>query len=292
MPSTQFSIIVLTFNEEIHLPRLLKSVQSLNASTYILDSGSTDKTLSIAENFGCEVKNNPFINHPKQWDAALKSFDIKTPWVVCLDADQQVSPELLKLLQAFKDKDYKDVSGIYFNRKNIFKGKWLRHGGYFPFYLLKMFRYGVGYSDLNENMDHRFIVPGKTIIWKEGYLIEENTKENEISFWISKHNRYSDLVAQEEWERLQQLRTQTLKPNLFGSPDQKKAFLKSIWWKMPLYVRPFIYFFHRYFIQLGILDGKQGFVFHFLQAFWFRLVVDIKIDEIKKKNNHIDTIVT
>ena len=285
MPSTQFSIIILTFNEEIHLPRLLKSVQALNASTYILDSGSTDKTLEIAENFGCEVKNNPFINHPKQWDAALKSFDIKTPWVVCLDADQQVTSELIGLLSNFRDDDFKDVSGIYFNRKNIFKGKWLRHGGYFPVYLLKMFRYGVGYSDLNENMDHRFIVPGKTIIWKNGFIVEENLKENEISFWINKHNRYSDLVAQEEWERLQQLRTQTLQPDLFGSPDQKKAFLKSIWWKMPLYVRPFIYFFHRYFIQLGILDGKQGFVFHFLQAFWFRLVVDIKIDEIKKKHS-------
>ena len=192
--------------------------------------------------------------------------------------------KLLVQLQNFKEEDFKDVAGIYFNRKNIFKGKWLKHGGYFPLYLLKMFRVGVGYSDLNENMDHRFIVPGKTIIWKTGYIIEENYKENQISFWISKHNKYSDLVATEEWERLQQLRTQTLKPNLFGSPDQKKAFLKSIWWKMPLYVRPFIYFFHRYFIQLGILDGKQGFVFHFLQAFWFRLVVDIKIDEIKKQH--------
>ena len=289
MPSTQFSIIILTFNEEIHLPRLLKSTQPLDASTYILDSGSTDNTLSIAESFGCEVKLNPFINHPKQWNTALNSFDIKTPWVVCLDADQEVSPQLLKLLEAFKDENYKDVNGIYFNRKNIFKGKWLRHGGYFPLYLLKMFRFGVGYSDLNENMDHRFIVPGKTIIWKEGYIREENTKENEISFWINKHNRYSDLVAQEEWERLQQMRTQTIQPNLFGSPDQKKAFIKRIWWKMPLYVRPFIYFFHRYFIQLGILDGKQGFVFHFLHAFWFRLLVDIKLDEIKKKNYHIDT---
>ena len=289
MPSTQFSIIILTFNEEIHLPRLLKSTQPLDAATYILDSGSTDTTLSIAESFGCEVKNNPFVNHPKQWNAALNSFEIKTPWVICLDADQEVSFKLLKLLEAFKDENHKDVNGIYFNRKNIFKGKWLRHGGYFPLYLLKMFRYGVGYSDLNENMDHRFIVPGKTIIWKEGYIREENTKENEISFWINKHNRYSDLVAQEEWERLLQLRTQTLKPNLFGSPDQKKAFLKSIWWRMPLYVRPFIYFFHRYFIQLGILDGKTGFVFHFLHAFWFRLLVDIKLDEIKKKNYHIDT---
>jgi len=285
MKSTIFSFIIITFNEEVHLPRLLKSIETLNAATYILDSGSTDKTIEIAENYGCEIKNNPFENHPKQWDAALKTFNITTPWVICLDADQQVTAELLYLLKNFKDSDYNGVNGIYFNRKNIFKGKWLQHGGYFPLYLLKMFRTGVGFSDLNENMDHRFIVPGRTIIWKNGFIIEENTKENQISFWISKHNRYSDQVAHEEWERMQQLRTQTLRPDIFGSPDQKKAFLKSIWWKMPLYVRPFIYFFHRYFIQLGILDGKQGFVFHFLQAFWFRLVVDIKIDEIKKSNN-------
>ncbi len=284
MTNPDFSFIIISFNEEIHLPRLLSSIKSLNAATFILDSGSTDNTINIATEFGCTLKTNPFVNHPKQWHEALTKFDIKTPWVICLDADQLVTNELLVQLQSFRDEDYKDVAGIYFNRKNIFKGKWLKHGGYFPFYLLKMFRFGVGYSDLNENMDHRFIVPGKTIIWKTGYLIEENYKENQISFWISKHNRYSDLVATEEWERLQQLRTQTLQPNIFGSPDQKKAFLKSIWWKMPLYVRPFIYFFHRYFIQLGILDGKQGFVFHFLQAFWFRLVVDIKIDEIKKQN--------
>ena len=284
MTNPAFSLIVITFNEETHLPRLLSSIKSLNVNTFLLDSGSTDNTINIATEFGCAIKTNPFVNHPAQWHKALTTFEIKTPWVICLDADQIVTNELLLLLQGFKDEDYQDVAGIYFNRKNIFKGKWLKHGGYFPLYLLKMFRVGVGYSDLNENMDHRFIVPGKTIIWKTGYIFEENFKENKISFWINKHNRYSDLVATEEWERLQKLRTQTLQPNIFGSPDQKKAFLKSIWWKMPLYVRPFIYFFHRYFIQLGILDGKQGFVFHFLQAFWFRLVVDIKIDEIKKQN--------
>ncbi len=284
MTKPVFSFIVLSYNEEFHLPRLLASIKPLDTSVFLLDSGSTDNTINIANEFGCIIKTNPFVNHPKQWHTALTTFDIKTPWVICLDSDQVVSEELLALLKAFKDEDYRDISGIYFNRKNIFKGTWLQYGGYFPLYLLKMFKYGVGYSDLNENMDHRFIVPGKTTIWKKGYLIEENIKENEISFWIAKHNRYSDLVAQEEWERLQQLRTQTLKPDLFGSPDQKKAFLKSIWWKMPLYVRPFIYFIHRYFFQLGILDGKQGFVFHFLQAFWFRLVVDIKIDEIRKKH--------
>jgi glycosyltransferase involved in cell wall biosynthesis len=279
-----FSFIILTFNEEIHLPRLLVSIATFNAPIYVLDSGSTDKTLEICKEFGVEVKTNKFENHPKQWYAALKTFEIKTPWIIALDADQLVTPELQQQLKNFKNEDFRDINGIYFNRKNIFKGKWLRYGGYYPKYLLKMFRTGVGYSDLNENMDHRFIVPGKTAIWKKGHIIEENLKENKIKFWIDKHNRYSDLVAEEELQRQRSLRSQTNKPSLFGSPDQRTAFMKKYWWQMPLYIRPFLYFFYRYFIQLGILDGKNGFVFHFLQAFWFRLLVDIKIDEMNKKD--------
>ncbi len=275
-----FSFIILTFNEEIHLPRLLQSVQSLEAPVFVLDSGSTDATLDICKQYHATIAFHPFENHPKQWDFALKSFDIKTPWIICLDADQQVSPELLLQLKNFDDKNFADVNGIYFNRKNYFKGRWIKHGGYYPFYLLKMFRYEIGFSDLNENMDHRFIVPGKTKIWKDGHLLEENLKENKISFWIDKHNRYSDLLAQEEVERLQKLRQQTLKPKFGGTPDERTAWLKNIWWKLPRYWRPAIYFFYRMIFQLGFLDGKTGIVFHFLQGFWFRLMVDVKIDEL------------
>jgi hypothetical protein len=91
-------------------------------------------------------------------------------------------------------------------------------------------------------------------------------------------------VAEEEWERLQQLRSLTIKPVFWGSPDERIAYLKRIWWRMPLMIRPFIYFIYRYCFRLGFLDGKYGFVFHFLQAFWFRLIVDIKIEEIKRAN--------
>jgi len=278
----EFSFIIITFNEEIHLPRLLESIAGLDASICVLDSGSTDGTVAIAEAAGAKVLQHPFENHPTQWDFALHNFEINTPWVICLDADQIVTPELKTLLAEFKDQDYTDANGIYFNRKNFFKGKWIKHGGYSPFYLLKMFRFGVGYSDLNENMDHRIIVPGKSVIWKKGYLLEENLKENNISFWIAKHNRYSDLVAHEEVERLMQIRSQTLKPHFWGSPDERTAWFKQLWWKLPRYVRPALYFTYRMFFQLGILDGRTGVIFHFMQAFWFRLVVDIKIDEILK----------
>lgn len=264
----------------MHLPRLLDSITSLKAPIFVLDSGSTDDTVKIAEAAGATVIQHPFENHPKQWDFALKNFNIETPWVICLDADQTVTPQLAKMLDDFRDEDYADVNGIYFNRKNFFKGHWIRHGGYWPLYLLKMFRHRVGYSDLNEHMDHRFIVPGKTIIWKQGHLLEENLKENHISFWIAKHNRYSDLVAQEEVERMMQLRTQTLKPHFWGSPDQRTAWLKQLWWRLPRYTRPFLYFGYRMIIQLGILEGRTGVIFHFLQGFWFRLMVDVKIDEI------------
>jgi glycosyltransferase involved in cell wall biosynthesis len=281
-----FSFIILTFNEETHLPRLLQSIAGLNAPIFILDSGSTDQTLDIAKKYGAMVLYHKFENHPKQWDFALNNFEIKTSWIIGLDADQIVTPELFQLLQQFDNQKLdSSVNGIYFNRKNYFKGKWIRHGGYFPKYLLKMFRKGYGKSDLNENMDHRFIVEGKTIIWDKGYLIEENLKENEISFWIAKHNRYSDLTAKEEIERQKALRKQAVEPRFFGTPDQRTAWLKRLWWKMPLFVRPFVYFVYRYFFQLGILDGKEGFIFHFLQGFWFRLVVDIKIEEQLKNEN-------
>lgn len=287
--NNQFSFIIITYNEEIHLPRLLASIQSLDAPVFVLDSGSTDNTIAIAENYGATVLQHAFENHPKQWDYALKNFNIQTPWVICLDADQIVTPGLKERLSNFKDEDNKDLDGIYFNRKNFFKGRWIKHGGYSPFYLLKMIRFGVGYSDLNEMMDHRLIVPGNTVIWKDGYILEENLKENNISFWIAKHNRYSDLVAQEEVERMQQMRSQTVGPHFWGSPDERTAWLKQLWWKLPRYVRPMLYFIYRIFFQLGILDGRTGVIFHFLQAFWFRLIVDIKIDEILKQESALKT---
>jgi len=276
-----FSFIILTFNEEIHLRRLLESIKDLHAEVFILDSGSTDDTLKIAQAYGAEVQNNPFVNHPKQWDFALKNFDIKTPWTIGLDADQVVTPELFDQLQKFKNIDFEGINGIYFNRKNYFQGSWIRYGGYYPIYLLKMFRTGIGHSDLNENMDHRFIVPGKTLIWKKGHLLEENLKENDIDFWFKKHGKYSDLIAQEEIERMQNLRTQLLKPNLWGNPDEKKAWLKRLWWKLPLGLRPYLYYSYRMIFKLGILDNKTARRFHYLQGLWFRKLVDEKISKLK-----------
>ncbi|TDQ08633.1 exosortase Y [Pedobacter metabolipauper] len=304
MKTADFSFIILTYNEEQHLPRLLDSILTLNAPVYILDSGSTDQTLTICQKNKLHTRIHSFKNHPMQWDYALKNFKIDTPWIIGLDADQIITPELHQLLYNFRDDAHHGINGIYFNRKNYFKGKWIKHGGFYPKYQLKMFRSGIGYSDQNENMDHRFQVPGKTIIWKNGHLIEENLKDNTISFWIEKHNKYSSLLAEEEIERKAQRKRKArsergehgergehtespsfkvIRPKLWGMPNEHNAWLKRLWWNSPKYIRVFLYFTHRMIFQLGILDGKTGIIYHFLQGFWFRLIVDIKIDEMQAK---------
>ncbi|MEO6979402.1 MAG: glycosyltransferase, partial [Mucilaginibacter sp.] len=116
--NAQFSFIIITYNEEVHLPRLLESIKNLQAPVFVLDSGSRDNTVAIAKDYGAAVLQHAFENHPMQWDFALKNFNVKTPWVICLDADQVVTAELNQKLSAFKDEDYGDIDGIYFNRKN------------------------------------------------------------------------------------------------------------------------------------------------------------------------------
>jgi exosortase/archaeosortase family protein len=280
--NVNFSFIVLTLNEEIHLNQLLDSISELEAQIYVLDSGSTDNTLQICRNRGIEVRYNAFINHPRQWAVALERFKVNTPWTIGLDADQTVSPELFDMLYQFRADDYRDIDGIYFNRKNYFNDRWIKHGGYYPMYLLKMFRTKKGYSDLSGSMDHRFEVPGKTLVWENGHIIEKNLKEDCISFWINKHNTYSSLAADEFFTKSRAVSKASTYAAIFGMPNERKVWKKELWKTLPLFVRPALYFLYRLIIQRGFLDGRTGILFHFLQGFWFRLVVDIKIQERKK----------
>jgi hypothetical protein len=184
-----------------------------------------------------------------------------------------VSPELeTAIISALSGNP--SVDGYFVNRRQVFRGRWIRHGGYYPKYLLKLFRRGrvhVG-DDL---VDHHFHVAGPTA-QLPGDLVEDNRNEASIFDWIEKHNRYARLQAREEI-----LRRRTGGPtgSLRGDPDERVRWFKRIWLRLPLYVRPAAYFFYRYVVRLGFLDGKQGFVFHVLQAFWYRLLVDINIEE-------------
>src|SRR6185369_4284658 len=277
-----------TRNEEKNLVPCLESVYGWVKEIVLVDSGSTDTTLEIAERFGARVVSHAFESHAKQWNWALHNLGITTDWVLGLDADQRVTPELQRELVEFlngSEGNEKDTVGCFIKRRQVFRGKWIKHGGYYPKYLLKMFRSSRVYLHDGDRVDHHFYVRGSCAKLLCD-LIEANHKEDDISFWIDKHNRYAALMAQEEQRKRSGSYQLPITPSLFGNPDQRVIWLKNLWSRLPLYVRPLAYFSYRYFLRAGFLDGKQGFIFHFLQAYWYRLIIDIKLDEIQKQSGH------
>jgi len=305
--NSNLSVVILTYNEERNLRACLESVQRLNVEVFVVDSGSTDGTVEIAKNQGAKVLLHPFETHTQQWLWALDKLPVTSKWILGLDADQRVTPELAQeiceklgaasnelrakgwesrvgsqALETASKKALEGIDGFYIKRRQVFRGRWIKHGGYYPKYLLKLFKREQVKTDLNDLVDHHFYVTGKTAALQYD-IIEENKKEDDISFWIEKHNRYATLLAQDELQRRAEARPHFLRPSLLGNPDARTLWLKQLWWRLPLFVRPFIYFFYRYVFRLGFLDGKEGFIFHFLHAFWYRLLVDIKLEELRTR---------
>lgn len=250
-----------------------------------MDAGSTDRTKDIANGFGAKVVEHSFQTHSSQWLWALSNLPIQTEWILALDADQCVTAELATEICRLQPAMLENVDGIYVRRRQVFRDQWIKYGGYYPKYLLKMFRLGKVIIDCRDLVDHHFYVTGGVKKLNHD-LIEANKKEDDISFWIEKHNRYAGLLALEEFHRNLALRVDVVKPSFFGTPDQRTLAVKRVWRRLPLFVRPFLYFVYRYFVRFGFLDGKQGAIFHFLQAFWFRLLIDIKLDDIQRAGNH------
>jgi len=273
------SAIILTYNEEKNIEKCLNSIYGWVDEIIIVDSYSTDKTLEIAKKYTDKIYQNKYEGHPQQWLWTLNSVPIKNDWVFAIDADFIVTEELWAEIKRRFDRMNEEVSGFYVRHKQVFKGRAILHGGVYPSYWLRIFKKNKVRIDENELVDVHFYVNGKTENL-EFDVIEDNIKDREIFFWIEKQNKFAKRHALEEIQRKKELLKSPLKPNIFGLPDQRKLFLKNLYYKLPLFIRPFLYFFYRYIVRFGFLDGKEGFIYHFTQGFLYRMLVDINIDEI------------
>ncbi|MDX2188623.1 MAG: glycosyltransferase family 2 protein [Bacteroidota bacterium] len=273
--------IVLTFNEERNIRDCLLSISDHFEKIYVVDSGSTDNTINIVNEFGIEVINHPFENYAIQRNWCFSNLKIHTDWIINIDADHRVTNELIQELYYFFSNNYdlSSINGFHVSRRTIFMGKWIKNGGHYPVYHAIIFRKSKGICE-DKKYDQHFLVEGKMLKLK-GDIIDIIT--DSLSTFTLRHNKWSTLEA--EYIFNAQFSEQTIKANAKGNEIEKRRFLREKYYSYPLFTRVFIYFIYRYFIKFGFLDGKEGLVFHFLQGFWFRFIVDAKIYELRKNAN-------
>lgn len=275
------SVIILTYNEALNLPACLASLNSLDAEIFVVDSGSTDKTVEFAKKANCQVFYHPFENQAKQLNWALQNLTIKTSWVMRLDADERLTPELAKELKQALPQTPNEVTGYQVKRRVFFMGRWIRHGGYYPTWLLRVWRTGIGSSEQRWMDEHIVLSQGKVANLKYD-IIDENHKG--LNFWTDKHNRYAEREVKDILNSIADIKDDLLKENQHSQASHRRWMKMNLYARSPLFIRALIYFLLRYFIGLGFLDGKEGMIFHFLQGFWYRFLVDAKIYEMQLRN--------
>ena len=274
------SVIILTKNEEANLLNCLNSLQTLNAEIFVVDSGSTDQTVEIAQKAGCQVFEHPFENQAKQLNWAIQNLPIATPWLMRLDADERLTPELAEELKLVLPQTSDDITGYQVKRRVFFMNRWIRHGGYYPTWLLRIWRTGLGTCEQRWMDEHIVLSQGKVANLQHD-IIDDNKKD--LSFWIDKHNHYADREVKDLLNMVVEQDDPLLKKGQLSQASQRRWIKKNFYGRSPLFLRAFLYFLMRYTIGLGFLDGKEGLIFHFLQGFWYRFLVDAKIYELRKK---------
>lgn len=273
---SDLTVIILTMNEEKNIVNCIESVKNLAERIVVVDSGSTDNTVALAKQHGATVYHHEFENYARQFNWGLDRTDITTKWVLRLDADEVITPELAnEMAEEMKKHTNDDVNGMQLKLKQAFLGRWLKYGGTYPFVKLMLFKHGIGRIEDRKMDEHTIITRGTTIMLENDAL---HYDFRDITYYIHKHNWYAIREAQDY-----------IAKNMDNSVDaleegnmKKHRGQKVMYYKLPKFFRAFAIFCYRYFFQLGFLDGKEGFIFHVLEDFWYRFLVDTKIYEYEK----------
>lgn len=276
----KIATIILTYNEEMHIKRCIESAKKVSDEIFVVDCFSTDSTIEIARESDVVIMKNRWVNHATQFNWALDQISRNITWVLRLDADEVLTPELVSEINFCLPRANADVVGVFCRRSLCFQDRMIRHGGVSAAPVLRLFRLGHGYCE-NRWMDEHIKVNGAKMAFN-GEIIDHNL--NTLTWWIEKHNRYSNLEALELLNlEFKFMHGDSIACMLSRDKTRVKRWLKEkIYYVLPGGLRALIYFLYRYFIRLGFLDGRSGIVFHFMQGFWYRYLVDLKVAEVKK----------
>lgn len=274
------TVIILTLNEEIHIRRCLENVHQFARKVYVVDCYSQDQTVRIAQELGAEVVSHKWPgNQADQFNWALDNLKIETAWILRLDADEYLLPELVAELREKLPAMPENVSALSLSRARTFYGKILHHGIVNDVKIVRIFRRGRARYEKRLMDEHLSILSGRTIEMTHQFVDDNRIP---IGQFIEKHNGYATREAALLLDAEYQLTDVGQLPKDHGEEVEKKRAQKAKYARMPLFWRAFGYFIYRYILKMGFLDGKEGFLWDFLQGWWYRTLVDAKIFEIKK----------
>ena len=271
------SVLIPTLDEEVNLPDCLASVAWAD-QVFVVDSFSRDRTIAIARERGAHVVQHEFESYSRQKNWALETLPFRHEWVLIVDADERVTPELRAELETVLAAPRHE--GYYVNRRFIFLGTWIRHAGWYPSWNLRLFRHRLGRYDDREVHEH-VVLDGRA-----GYLQHDLLHQDRrgLEAYIARHNRYSTLEASARFKaECNAIDRAQLPVSLLASPVQRKRYLRErVWPKIPL--KPLALFVYMYVIRRGFLDGRAGLalcVFHAFQEF----MVGLKLAELRRSRS-------
>ena len=279
------SVLIPAKNEESNLPACLESVARAD-EVFVVDSQSIDRSIEISTNYGANVVQFYFNGRwPKKKNWSLDNLPFRNEWVLIVDCDERITPELWdEIATVIQDPNY---NGYYLNRRVFFLGQWIRYGGKYPDWNLRLFKHKSGrYENLNtedipntgDNEVHEHVI----LNGKVGYLKNDmlHIDFRDIYHWLERHNRYSNWEARVYYNILTgNDESGTIGAHLFGDAVQRKRFLKKIWVKLPF--KPLLRFILFYFIRLGFLDGKAGYIYGRLLS-QYEYQIGVKLYELRR----------
>jgi len=267
------SVLILTLNEEVNLPGCLESVHWCD-DIVVFDSYSIDRTGEIARAAGARFVQRRFDDYASQRNAALNEVRYKYPWVLMLDADERVTPELAQEIHDVLSRPDDNAALYRMRRKDMFLGRWLRRSSGYPTWFGRLIR--VGYVTVKREINEEYHTDGKVALLKEHLLHYPFNKG--IDYWFERHNRYSSLEAAALIHEVQE----PLRPRKIFSRDpvvRRKA-LKQLAYRMPC--RPLLVFFYMYFVRMGFLDGRAGLTYCALRSI-YDYMIDAKVRESRRR---------
>lgn len=266
------SIVILTYNEALHIERCIGSVRRVSDKIYVVDSHSTDGTQEIARLLGATVVEHDYVNQAQQMQWAINNLGLDTEWVMRMDADEYLTDKLVDEVKTRLPKLPKDVTGVYLTLDVIFQGKNVKHGRLHAPKIMRIWRRGKAYME-QRWMDERMILTEGTAITFKGRFVDHNL--NSLAWWTQKHNNYSN----------RELAVEAMRMYGIGRDDEAlkgRNQKKGMYYRLPAFFRAGVYFSVRYFLLGGFLDGKAGLIWATLQAYWYRFLIDAKMSEMKR----------